>query len=270
MYVRWNVVVFCVLLWCLGFSVPAPADDYTVGPGDTLDIRVYNHADLSVKASVSGEGTIRYPLLGEFRISGKTPSEISVLIENMLADGYILNPQVSVFLNEYRSRKVTILGEVDKPGLYELAGRIYLLELISRAGGLTLDAGRSVYVTRSNGTTENGDAGQEVLHVDLHQLIEQGDVGQNILIRNGDSVFIPKVEKIYVTGEVRRPAAYSYDADLTLIKVLTNAGGLTDKASSRNIRIIRDVNGEKVVLQRVSMDQRVQPNDVIVVPESFF
>ncbi|TWI68198.1 polysaccharide export outer membrane protein [Desulfobotulus alkaliphilus] len=262
---------YIILYFFLAFGTAcslALADNYTVGPGDNLDITVYDHKDLSVKSRVAGDGTIRFPLIGEFNVLGKTPSEISVMIERKLGDGYILNPQVAVSMSEYRSRKATILGEVDKPGLYDLVGRVFLLELISKAGGLGKDAGREIIITRN--FMEEESPGQEVIRIDLRRLVEEGDLSQNILIMNGDNVFIPQVDKIYVTGEVRRPASYQYDKDLTLIQVITNAGGLTDKASARNIRIIREKNGEKKVIRRVPMDARVLPNDVVVVPESFF
>jgi polysaccharide export outer membrane protein len=243
--------------------------NYIVGPGDTLEIKVYDHPDLSLKINISGSGQLRFPLIGNFFVAGMTPSQISDLIELKLSDGYLVNPQVSVFISENRSQKATILGEVEKPGLYELRGKITLLEFISKAEGLTSEAGRYIFITRTVEKT-SGLSEREVIKIDLKALVEEGDTSQNIFLSNGDSIFIPEMKKIYVTGEIKKPAAYRFEEELSVIKAITNAGGLTDKAAPKNIRIIRNVNGEKAVIQKVSMDEKVHPDDVIVVPESFF
>lgn len=246
------------------------AENYIVGPGDFLDIKVYDHPDLSVKIRVTGDGKIRFPLVGELTAQGRGTSEIAEKLEEKLGDGYIINPQVSVSLTEFRSRKATILGEVEKPALYELRGQTTLLELISQAEGLTSEAGRYIYITRTDYPESEDSPEQKIIKIDLKQLIENGDASQNIFIRNGDSIFIPEMKKIYVTGEIKKPSAYRYEEELTVIKTITNAGGLTDKAAPKSVRIIRQVNGEKVVLEKVSMDEKVLPDDVIVIPESFF
>ena len=252
------------------FASMGTCENYIVGPGDTLNINVYEHPDLTTTVQVDGGGAIRFPLIGEFEVTGMDVSELSQAIEKKLADGYIVNPQVAIVVKEYRSRKATILGQVNAPALYELRGRITLLELISTAGGLTADAGKHAYLTRT--LSENGGANEpkEVIKIDLKKLVEEGDTTQNILISNGDSIFISRMEKIYVTGEVKYAGAYPYEEGLTVIKAITNARGFTDRASATNIQIIRKDNGIEQVLSKVKMDDRVMPEDVIVVPESFF
>ncbi|ABW67462.1 SLBB domain-containing protein [Desulfosudis oleivorans] len=253
------------------FAPMGTCENYIVGPGDTLSINVYEHPDLTTTVQVDGGGAIRFPLIGEFEVTGMDVSELSQAIEKKLADGYIVNPQVAIVVKEYRSRKATILGQVNAPALYELRGRTTLLELISTAGGLTADAGKYAYLTRT--LSENGERDaprQEVIKIDIKKLVEEGDTTQNILISNGDSVFISRMEKIYVTGEVKYAGAYPYEEGLTVIKAITNARGFTDRASATNIQIIRKENGIEQVLSKVKMDERVMPEDVIVVPESFF
>lgn len=246
------------------------SENYIVGPGDTLGINVYEHPDLTTTVQVDGGGAIRFPLIGEFKVTGMDVSELSQAIEKKLADGYIVNPQVAIVVKEYRSRKATILGQVNAPALYELRGRTTLLELISTAGGLTADAGKYAYLTRTLSENGGANAQKEVIKIDLKKLVEEGDTTQNILISNGDSVFISRMEKIYVTGEVKYAGAYPYEEGLTVIKAITNARGFTDKASATHIQIIRKENGIERVLSKVKMDERVMPEDVIVVPESFF
>ncbi len=104
----------------------------------------------------------------------------------------------------------------------------------------------------------------------MESLVEKGDASQNIMIMNGDSIYVPKADMIYITGEVKKPDAYKYEKDITIIKAITLAGGFTKIAKKGGVRIIRKVDGEEKIIKRVKMDKPVLPDDVIVVPESFF
>ena len=250
----------------LGAGFNSYADQYMVGAGDVLKIEVYDHDDLTTVARVNGDGTITMPLLGQLDVNRLTVSQISELLSARLEDGYIIAPQVSVFIEEFRSKKVIILGQVHKPGLYELQGQTTLLELISKAGGLTEDAGEKVILKRKP-TAPGYD--ESVINIDMKKLVEQGDASLNVTIIDGDSIYISKAGVFYVTGEVKKPDMYKYEA-ITVIKAITMAGGLTDRASARNVKIIRKIDGREDVLEKVKMDESVLPGDVVVVPESFF
>jgi len=258
-------------LFSLFFVTTGMCSNYIVGAGDKLNVNVYGHPDLTKSVQVDDDGAISFPLIGQVRVKGLRVSELSRIIRKKLAAGYIINPQVTVVVDEYRSCKATILGKVNSPAIYELKGPTTLLALISTAGGLAADAGQYAYVTRKE--TERRDLGKdrrEIIRIDLKRLVEAGDTSQNILINDGDSIFIAKMEKIYVTGEIQAPGSYPYEEGLTVIKALTNAKGFTDRASATRIKIIRKGNGEEQVIKKVKMDDPVQPEDVIVVPESFF
>jgi polysaccharide export outer membrane protein len=244
--------------------------DYVVGPGDVLDITVYDHADMSTTVRVSGDGVLMLPLLNQIEVQGLTISQISKKIETLLADGFIVNPQVNVFVTEYKSKKAVILGQVVSPGLYELRGHTTLLELISEAGGLTKDAGDQAIIKRKTDVDAGGDNKEDVITIDMKKLIEKGDTSQNIPIVGGDSLFISKAGVFYVNGKVNQPGSYKYENNLTLIKAISIAGGFSDVAAKKSVNIIRKINGRKDVLKKVSMDERILPEDVIVVPESFF
>lgn len=240
------------------------ADDYVIGGGDTLKISVYDHEDLGSKVRVSAQGDIILPLIGSIKIGGLNIDKATQKIANMYASGYIVNPQVSIFVEEYRSQKVTILGQVKKPGVHELRESTTLLELISKAEGLTPEAGESAILTRKkNGSEEN-------TKINLKDLTETGDSKLNFNIQDGDTIFISKVELVYVTGEVGHPNAYSYEKDLTVLKAIAKAKGLSPKASTRSIKIIRKEGDKEVSMDDVKLDDLVLPGDVIVVPESFF
>jgi polysaccharide export outer membrane protein len=253
-----------ILLIVLIFILPTEvvfSQDYRVGEGDVLKITVYEHNDLTTVARVSGKGTIMFPLIGEVKVEGLTTIEIAKRISELLADGYIVDPQVSVFIQEYRSKKATIMGEVERPGLYELRGETTFLELLSKAGGLTRDASSKAIVKRKNG---------DIVSIDLKRLIEDGDTSLNITITEGDNIYIPKAGVFYVTGEVKKPDAYKYEKGTTVIKAITMAGGFTDKAAIGRVKIIRNIDGREVVLEKVKMDEPILPDDIIIVPESFF
>ncbi len=253
-----------ILMICL-FCNLSYAGDYIVGEGDVLEITVYENDDLSTVARVTYEGTIVVPLLGQIVVKDFTVSGVAQKLQGLYADGYIVNPQVNVFIKEHRSRKAVILGEVNDPGIYNLRERTSLLELISQAGGLTKHAGTSAKIKKSNGNPD-----KNIIEVDLKKLVEKGQMDFNIQVKDGDSIYIPKQKVFYVTGEVKKPDAYSCDENPTIIKAVTMAGGFTAKASKTGIKIIRKVGAKEKVMEDVMMDEVVLPDDVIVVPESFF
>jgi polysaccharide export outer membrane protein len=233
----------------LGYS-----EDYIVGEGDVLKITVYEHADLITTARVTGEGNILFPLIGELAVDGLTVAQIGEKIAAQLADGYIVDPQVAVFIEEFRSKRTVVMGEIENPGLYVLHGQTTFLELLSKAGGLTKDAGN----------------GEHAIIIDLKRLIKEGDITLDVPIMDGDNVYIAKAGVFYATGEVERPNAYKYEPGLTVVKAITKAGGFTDKASPGRVKIMRIRNGKEEILEKVKMDEPVLSDDVIIVPESFF
>jgi polysaccharide export outer membrane protein len=243
------------------------AQDYTVGQNDILRITVYDHADLATTARVSGEGLISFPLIGSVKVAGLTTTQVAAEISSRLADGYIVDPHVSVFVQEYQSKKATLLGQVEKPGIYVLSGDTTFLQLLSQAGGLTPDAGDRAVLTRKSLLPGKEDS---VIAIDLQRLVAGGDTSLDVAVRDGDNIYVPKAGVFFITGEVKKPDAYKYEEGVTVIKAITTAGGLTDKASSGRIRIIRKVGGKEQVIDKAGMDAPVMKNDIIVVPESYF
>jgi polysaccharide export outer membrane protein len=252
----------------LVLPLPAsPADDYVVGAEDVLKITVYNHPDLTTTERVSGEGKITLPLIGEIRVADMTTDKVAKEIASRLADGYIVDPNVSVFVVEFRSKKTIVMGQVNKPGIYMLSGNTTFLELLSLAGGLTKDAGDKAIIKRK---PSGGEKNEGLITIDLKRLIAQGETSLDISLMDGDSVYIAKAGVFYVTGEVRKPDSYKHEEGLTVLKAVTMAGGFTDKASSSRIRIIRKIEEKEKVIERAGTDEPVLPDDIIIVPESFF
>jgi len=259
-----NLLIVLLLAFFSPTAPEAAGADYILGPGDVLKISVYDNDDLLTVTRVSDDGYVIMPLLGQVKVENMTVSQASQHIGTLLADGYIISPQVNIFVQEFRSKKAIILGQVNRPGLVEMSGPTTLLELISKAGGLADDFGETATI---KGKISGPD---DVVMIDLKALVESGDLSQNISIRDGDTVYVSKAGMCYVTGEVKNPNAYKCGDNITVLKLITLAGGFTGKASKSGVRVVRILNGEKTIFKDVDMDMPVLPEDVIIVPESFF
>ncbi|MDH3346982.1 MAG: polysaccharide export protein [Desulfobulbaceae bacterium] len=259
-----SLIIFYLLTVLLTSS--ALAKGYIVGDGDTLKISVYNHPDLSTTVRVSGDEDILLPLLGRVHVGGLTVSKVADQIASLLADGYIVNPQVNVFIEEFRSKKVIILGQISRPGVYELSGSITFLELISKAGGLTDNAGDQAVIKRKDINSDK----DITKKINIKSLLQSGNLKENIVINDGDNVYIEKAGICYVTGEVVRPGAYKIDEKTTAIKAITLAGGFTGKATRKKVNIIRIIDNDKKTLEGLALNEKIYDEDIIIVPESFF
>ena len=262
-FFKLKLILILSTILCFGSLVFAK--EYQIGPGDVIRITVYDNEDLTTRVMVNSDGKVVMPLLGPVEVSNLSIPQVARQITELLADGYLVNPQVNVFVEEYRSKKVVILGQVRQPGLIELSGAISFLELISKAGGLSAEAGDTATIKR--GISEEND---EVIIVDLKALIEKGDLTQNVQIFDGDTVNVSKGGMCFVTGQVEEPGTYPCGDGTTVLKIIALSGGFTGKASKSGVRIIRVVNNEKKLYKSVPLDTRLQQDDVIVVPESFF
>jgi polysaccharide export outer membrane protein len=245
----------------LGATTSSAKAEYAIGAGDVLSIKVYGYDELTVKVRVTESGTIDFPLIGEVQVGGLGISAAGRRIEKALADGYIVDPQVTIFIEQFKSKKVVVLGPVHNPGLIELNGPITLLELISQVGGLKDNAGETATIKRQ----ENGV--QKNIPINLHRLIKTGDPQLNIQVLGGDTVSIAEGAVCFVTGEVNQPGEYPCGRNSTVLKIVSQAGSFTEKALESGIKISRTRNGIKRVLQHVSQDTLVQPDDVIIVPQ---
>ena len=261
------------IAWLITMAIIANASqlEYIIGEGDLLRITVYDHPDLTTEARVSGEGKITFPLIGEVVVSDQSVAAAERTIAKLLEDGFIVKPQVSILITEYKSKKVTVLGEVAKPGVVVLRGAYTLMEAISDAGGITQNAAETIYIQRKiirsgNDKKENEDV---TVLVDTKKLFEEGDASANVPVQDGDSIYVPKAAFVYVNGEVRNPGAYKITKGLTVLKSITLAGGFSPKASERRTKIIRNTDKGEVTI-KAKMDDLVMADDIVFVPESWF
>ena len=253
--------------------------EYKIGPRDLLEIKVVELPELNLTVRVSEDGSITLPLLGRVVLGELSKDAAEQKIASMLQEKYVKNPQVSVFIKDYQSNRVALLGAVNKPGMYEIMGRMSLLELISKAGGFTENAGNEMFVMRE------GKGGLKAnLTIDLNDLIMNGNQSLNIPLQPSDVVNVPidKIIQIYVWGEVKNPGAreVKYSKKITLLQAIAQAGGTTDSAKRSGVVITRkDEKTGKETRLTVNLNQIMQgkkPNimlkdgDVIFVPESFW
>lgn len=252
--------------------------DYRIGRQDLLEISVFDVEELDQIVRVADDGAITMPLLGRLAVEGLTKGELEELIGRLLEESYVRDPQVTVFVKEYESKRVAVSGAVKRPGAYEMLGRKTLIEMISVAGGLDTDLGNEIVIfrPRQDGSTQR-------IPVDLERLVYAADPTLNLVIEAGDIIYVPNVEKvrIFVSGAVKNPDLYEVPRDepVTVLKAITIAGGTTDRAAEKKVQVIRmDPDGNRVTLlvnlrmvkKGKAEDPILQKDDIVLVPESFF
>ena len=256
-------------------QLKAPGQDYSIGPEDVLKISVWDHPDLSLEeAAVSLEGYISFPLIGQVSVKGLTTSQVEKRLCRLLADGYIVNPQVRVAVAKFRSKLIFVLGEVRSPGAFPLTrNQMKLIEVISMAQGITQDAGRDAIIVRSQKKMKMGNphpipiesaAKEELITANLAALLE-GDLTENLTVRAGDTIYIPRLKYFFIMGEVARPGKYILEEGTTVLKAIGIAGGLAPSGAQSKIKIFKERDGKKEEIAAKTEDL-VQAGDTVFVP----
>src|SRR4051794_22822840 len=252
-----------------------PVSDYVIGPQDILAITCYDQTDMTGKFTVEADGTFTYPLIGRVKAGGKTMRGLESSIRKQLVDdGYFRNPQITVAVDTYKSQKVFIVGEVRAPGTYPLSGDMTLVEALARAGStMPTASGEAVIVhageNASGPTMPSPDDAKDLVRVNLRDL-ENGVIASNAALKDGDTIFVPRAQSVYVFGQVKSPGAYGLQQqNTTVLQALSLAGGVTDRGAMNRIAIIRIVNGDKKEI-KAKLTDIVQAGDTIVVHERFF
>ncbi len=215
-------------------------NDYMIGPGDLLDIKVYEAADLSGEVRVSSSGIVTYPLLGEVELGSLTVREAEKKLQELVGAKYVKDPHITVFVKEYRSKKVAVVGAVRNPGSFDLLGNGRILDALAVAGGLNENAGQLVYITHQ------GEDGQT--EIDLNQLLIKGDAQLNLPVSMGDTLFVPEAGVYYVNGAVRRPGTFTLKENVTVSQALEIAGGLATGAKASDIKLLRFKDGQRQIV----------------------
>lgn len=249
------------------------AGDYVIGAQDVLAIQVFDQADLGGKYTVEADGTFSFPLIGRVKAGGMTLRSFETELRRKLADGYFRNPQITVGIEQYRSQRLFVVGEVRQPGPVALTGGMTLIEALARAGSTLPSASGEVAIVRApQGSTgpvlPDRDAGAEIFRASIRDL-EGGSLKQNIALQDGDTIFVPRAETVYVFGQVKAPGAYGIQKDTTVLQALSLAGGVSEHGAMNRIKIVRLINGAKKEI-KVKVSDVVKPGDTIIVPERYF
>jgi len=255
---------------------PVNPGDYTVGRQDVLNITLAEEPGVSGKYTVDVDGTLAFPRVGRFTVEGLTVRQIEAEIRRRLtADAYFLEPHVTVTLDQFRGRRVFVFGGVTAPGMYPLSEGASLLEILAKAGGGNASDAFVVRSPDAIGPTLPANAKPaEVSNVNLRELekdIESGVLSRNVLLQDGDTIYVSRVDRnrVFVSGEVKNPGAYSVPEGTTVLELLSLAGGVTEAAATGRTKIVRIENNQKKTV-KVKLTDVVMPGDTVVVPQRYF
>lgn len=263
MFSRVYTIFFVFLISWL--STNAIAKDYVLGAGDMVRITVYEHPDLSTVVRVSQAGSINFPLVGEVFIAGLGERAAELKLSELLEQGgFVKSPQINLIVEQYRSQQVSVLGEVNKPGMYAIDRGNRLMDLLAMAGGVNASGGESAVLIKKGGNESPGHP------IDLFRLLQKGDMTQNVEVADGDIIYIPRMDVFYIYGETQRPGSYRLQRDMTVMQALSMGGGLTPRGTQRGIEIKRKDAGGALTTINAQLSDTLVPDDVVYVKESLF
>ncbi len=261
--------------------------DYKIGPEDLIEVSVFEEEKLNKTVRVSSQGNISLPLLGILRVKGLTANELEKEIRELLAEKYLQDPHVSVFIKEYRSQRISVMGAVDKPGPYDVTGQKTILSILGMAGGLKEDAGPLLFLIRPPQPEEEVSQGEKssepikpnTFVIDLEELLVKGDLSLNLPLIHGDVINIPISGKIFVGGEVNKPGGFPLKGKkVTVGQAIAMAEGLKPEAKGGEAKIFRHsgkgnereiLSADIYAIQKGhSEDIVLRENDILVVPKS--
>jgi polysaccharide export outer membrane protein len=275
---RWSIVLRQGLLTVCAmgvlFCLPAEAKEYVIGAADVIAISVLDNKELDTVVSVTPDGKITFPLVGDAQAAGLTVTELTQRLTWQLADK-VKSPQVMVTLREVNSYRIYFLGRVGKPGILTSKSEVNLLQALSMAGGILEGADLSMaYVAR----------GTERLPIDFVKLVLHGELSHNITLNPDDTVVIPDnpLNVIYVTGEVGKPGMLPFikERGWTALKAVVAVGGFTQFAARGRATLIREEGGRRVIIPidftdlmrnpEAGKDIPMKSGDILIVPQSLF
>jgi polysaccharide export outer membrane protein len=247
------------------------ADTYLLGPDDKLEITIHNHPELTSTPVVDRDGTISAPLVGDVVAAGLSVRELAVHLSNLLGASYLVDPQVAVTVEDYRSQWVMVTGEVQISGRKPLRGGTRVKEILSEAGGFTYDAGEVIIISRKSPDSE------DYRPIRISRADFESGVS-NPPLQHGDIIDVPRSEWCYLQGEVRTPGRVRIERGMTLMRAIALSGGLTDWADKKGIKILYPDDAGKqdafYNLKRIHAGKDPDPEltggEVIVVGRRFF
>lgn len=237
-----------------------------LGPGDSVRITVFQNPDLTTETRISEQGTLQFPLVGEVNVDGQSPAGAANRIANQLKQGnFMKNPQVNVSVLTVRSRQVSVLGHVVRPGRYPLDEvSTNISDVLALAGGIAPTGDDVVTaMVKRNGKVSKVD-------IDMAKMYRSGDMKANFQVQGGDTIFVQRAPVFYIYGEVARSGSYRLEPNLAVVQAISLGGGLTPRGTDRGLTIQR--RGPDGTLQKIDarLADVVRADDIIYVKESLF
>jgi polysaccharide export outer membrane protein len=247
-------------------SLLATEHDYLLGPGDVIKVSVFQNPDLTIEVRVSETGTIGFPLIGQVQVGGAPVSAAEAHIAKMLKDGgFLVDPQVSILVEQIHGNQVAALGQFSKPGRYPLeTTQMRLSDLVAQAGGIAPTGSDTVIFS---GKRDGKPVWKEI---DIGVMFVDNKMEDDFVLQAGDVLFVDRFPLYYIYGEVQRPGSYRVERGMTVVQALATGGGLTQRGTQRGLRLKR--RNSKGVMEELSaeLDDPIQPGDVVYVRESIF
>jgi len=244
----------------------ANSPEYTLGPGDVLRVSVFQNPDLTLETRVSENGSISYPLVGGVQVGGDSLSAAEKKIAQRLKDGgFVVQPQVTIFVLQIRGNQVAVLGQVNRPGRYPLeTANTRLSDMLATAGGIANTGSDTVIFT--------GSRGGKPFHreIDIASMFLGNERDSDIVMEGGDILYVHRAPVFYIYGEVQRPGVFRLERGMTVMQALATGGGLTAKGTMRGLRIQRRNEQGKVVASEPTQEELLRADDVVYVKESIF
>jgi len=237
-----------------------------LGTGDAVTVQIYGRPEFNTTAYVSEDQTISVPLAGAVKVGGKSPADAARAVAQALKDGqFLVDPQVSITFSQFRSQQVSVLGEVHTPGRFPIESKTSVLDMLAQAGGINETGADMIVLIRPT-----SDGQSQRIPIDIKKLTSGEPGSFAVMLKGGDSLFVPRAEQYYVYGEVQQPNMYRLESGTTVVQAITRSGGLTPRGSERRIEIKRKVADGKYKTFDADLGDSVQPNDVIRVKERLF
>jgi polysaccharide export outer membrane protein len=266
-----RTLFFVAALALAGVSIFAQTAD-KLRPQDVLNVTVFDQPGLTKKYTVEGDGRVTFPLLGRVQAAGMTTEQLAADIQKRLSESFFNNPQVTIDVE--RTRRVFVFGGVSAPGMYPLTPDMTIVELLARAGYSNAAEAMIVRPKTPRAPALPDDKDTSVIRVNLREFerdLENGRLSRNVTLLDGDTVYVPRFDpnRIFVSGQVRTPGAYSIPENTTLLQALALAGGPTERAALGRVRVIRLVKGKQTTV-KARLEDIVRTGDTIIVPERYF
>ena len=248
-------------------NVEAANDVYYLGAGDILELTVFQVEELNTKVRVNGRGEVILPLLGKLDVNGKSVSDVEDIVRQKLEADFLQNPQVSLFIEEYRSQQITVMGAVNNPDVYSVRQSRSIFEMLSLAGGLTQHASDKIRVKTKQLNQDTGEVVEQDLILSVNKLLEGAEAASYLRLSGGDSILVPDAGVVFIEGAVDKPGSYVMEGETTVLKSIAVAGGVLWQGKEGSIQVIRDVGGETFAIDVNLHKVRNQRGDDIVLQD---